>query len=313
MSRFAELDSDGDKILEYAYGGLDNPEALAAADSTVYFVHPDGLGNVIGLVRDDGNHVAEYGDPLWDAWATSQSGELPGGETNRVRFKGALWLGDSGGDLYYMRARWYEPKTGRFLSEDPIGLAGGINPYAFAANDPANRRDPLGLAPPYPWPKIEGGRDYDYDERMRDMIDATNPRDAMFNDMVVGPGAGPGGFFGHTSPDPERPPFLERLKFCAAAHYDVEDLLIRGAVGAGAVPLSKAALGLPHLPRTSRFTNPISYLGHRLLPLGGRAAVRMFGTTRILGVIGRVNPWFGAGLLLVDASSIGYCVASWGK
>lgn len=44
-----------------------------------------------------------------------------------------------------MRNRWYEPKTGRFLSEDPIGLAGGINFYAFAGSDPIGGRDPTGL------------------------------------------------------------------------------------------------------------------------------------------------------------------------
>ncbi len=33
---------------------------------------------------------------------------------------------------------------GRFISEDPIGLAGGVNPYVFAGNDPVNRRDPSG-------------------------------------------------------------------------------------------------------------------------------------------------------------------------
>jgi hypothetical protein len=44
-----------------------------------------------------------------------------------------------------MRNRWYEPRTGRFLSEDPIGLEGGINPFVFAGADPVNGRDPLGL------------------------------------------------------------------------------------------------------------------------------------------------------------------------
>jgi RHS repeat-associated protein len=47
--------------------------------------------------------------------------------------------------MYQMRARWYDPQLGRFLSEDPIGLEGGINPYAYAGNDPANHRDPTGL------------------------------------------------------------------------------------------------------------------------------------------------------------------------
>jgi len=51
-------------------------------------------------------------------------------------------------DLYYMRNRWYEPGTGRFLSEDPIGLQGGINPVSFGASDPINGRDPNGLCPP---------------------------------------------------------------------------------------------------------------------------------------------------------------------
>jgi hypothetical protein len=44
-----------------------------------------------------------------------------------------------------MRARWYDPHLGRFLSEDPIGLAGGINPYVYANNNPNNLRDPSGL------------------------------------------------------------------------------------------------------------------------------------------------------------------------
>ncbi len=48
-------------------------------------------------------------------------------------------------DIYYMRNRWYEPATGRFLSEDPIGLQGGINPLMFGGADPVNRRDAAGL------------------------------------------------------------------------------------------------------------------------------------------------------------------------
>jgi hypothetical protein len=55
-------------------------------------------------------------------------------------------MGDEGPTLYYMRNRWYEPRSGRFLSEDPIGLGGGINLYVFAGGDPVNGRDPSGLA-----------------------------------------------------------------------------------------------------------------------------------------------------------------------
>ena len=49
--------------------------------------------------------------------------------------------------LYYVRNRWYDPVMNRFVSEDPIGIAGGINTYAYAANSPTNLRDPSGLQP----------------------------------------------------------------------------------------------------------------------------------------------------------------------
>jgi RHS repeat-associated protein len=47
--------------------------------------------------------------------------------------------------LYYVRNRWYDPVMNRFVSEDPIGLTGGINMYAYVGNNPLNARDPLGL------------------------------------------------------------------------------------------------------------------------------------------------------------------------
>jgi RHS repeat-associated protein len=47
-----------------------------------------------------------------------------------------------------MRNRQYDPKTGRFTQEDPIGLAGGANLYGFASGDAVNFSDPFGLCPP---------------------------------------------------------------------------------------------------------------------------------------------------------------------
>ncbi len=52
---------------------------------------------------------------------------------------------DQESKLYYMRARYYDPELGRFISEDPIGIAGGLNLYKYAGNDPVNGRDPSGL------------------------------------------------------------------------------------------------------------------------------------------------------------------------
>jgi len=46
---------------------------------------------------------------------------------------------------HYRRNRYYDPKSGQFTQEDPIGLAGGLNLYGFANGDPVNLSDPFGL------------------------------------------------------------------------------------------------------------------------------------------------------------------------
>ena len=51
----------------------------------------------------------------------------------------------------YLRNRYYDPASGRFTQEDPIGLAGGLNLYGFGGGDPVNYADPFGL-----WPAVPG-------------------------------------------------------------------------------------------------------------------------------------------------------------
>jgi RHS repeat-associated protein len=58
-------------------------------------------------------------------------------------FTGREWDPETG--LYYYRARYYDPSIGRFLSEDPIGLEGGVNYFRYVGNNPVTATDPDGL------------------------------------------------------------------------------------------------------------------------------------------------------------------------
>nr|WP_264080558.1 RHS repeat-associated core domain-containing protein [Paracidovorax avenae] len=59
-----------------------------------------------------------------------------------LRFQGQYFDGETG--LHYNRHRYYDPVTGRFVHQDPIGLDGGVNLFVFAPN-PLEWIDPYGL------------------------------------------------------------------------------------------------------------------------------------------------------------------------
>ncbi len=66
---------------------------------------------------------------------------------------GSQWGGytDSETGLVLMGHRYYDPQQGRFLTRDPLGLAGGMNAYRYADNDPISLIDPSGLSPFSDW------------------------------------------------------------------------------------------------------------------------------------------------------------------
>ncbi len=75
--------------------------------------------------------------------------------TNSFQYTGRE---NDGTGLYYYRARYFNPATGRFISEDPIGFAGGVDLYGYVWNSPTNFWDPFGHWPQRP-PNIPPGMD----------------------------------------------------------------------------------------------------------------------------------------------------------
>jgi RHS repeat-associated protein len=66
-----------------------------------------------------------------------------------VSWMGSLMQdGQDASGLMFRRNRFYDPASGRFTQEDPIGLAGGVNSYGFAEGDPIGNSDPFGLCSP---------------------------------------------------------------------------------------------------------------------------------------------------------------------
>jgi len=126
----------------YVYG-LDMLSATDNSNVTTYFLQ-DGLGSTTGLTDDDGAMTATYQYDVFGA-LKSQTGEAD----TSWRFTGELNDSSVGRSPYYLRARYYDPALGRFLTKDPFpGFAAGPqsqNRYTYSGNDPVNLVDPYGL------------------------------------------------------------------------------------------------------------------------------------------------------------------------
>jgi RHS repeat-associated protein len=137
-----ELDANGSPLQAYTHApGVDYPLAVQnvpAGPSAVHYFIMDDPGHVSGLLNTSGGIAAQYRYGPFGRMEASFNGVQ-----QSLKFMGRELDATTG--LYYVRARWYDPASARFISSDPIGLEGGLNTYAYVGNNPMNGRDPSGL------------------------------------------------------------------------------------------------------------------------------------------------------------------------
>lgn len=128
--------------------GLDELEAEVSASGTTS-VLADGLGSVAMLSGANQAVSTSYSYGAYGAFASTGANGVAN-TSNPFGFAGANY--NSVDQLVYLRGRYYSPAIERFSREDPIGLRGGINTYAYADGNPVSNIDPLGL-----WSVTGGG------------------------------------------------------------------------------------------------------------------------------------------------------------
>ena len=116
--------------------GVDSNYAVLGSGGTVQFGLTDALGSTTTIADASGAVKGSFAyEPLG---ATTASGAAAG---YPFQYIGRIPVANN---LYYFRARFYNTTVGRFISEDPLGFAGGINLYGYALDDPLDLSDPSG-------------------------------------------------------------------------------------------------------------------------------------------------------------------------
>lgn len=137
---------DGANAAQELIGGSPTANVLAGGIDEVFertegagtrALLTDALGSTVALVDGSGALQTQYTYEPFGATSTTGAASA-----NPTQYTGRE---NDGTGLYYYRARYYDPRLQRFVSEDPIGFGGGdVNLHAYVGNNPTGYRDPSG-------------------------------------------------------------------------------------------------------------------------------------------------------------------------
>jgi RHS repeat-associated protein len=134
-------EANGSNVIQryYIYGqGL---LAMVTSSGQIYCYHFNAIGSTIAVTDSTQNIVNKYAYTPFGGIANQQEAVA-----QPFKFVGQYGVMAEPNGLYYMRARYYDPSIGRFISEDPSGFGGGdVNLYAYVQNNPVIFIDPFGL------------------------------------------------------------------------------------------------------------------------------------------------------------------------
>jgi RHS repeat-associated protein len=106
----------------------------------LYSYHFDAIGNTIAITDNSQQVVNAYAYTPFGIITNKQEAI-----SQPFAFVGQHGVMTEPNGLYYMRARYFDPHTGRFISQDPLGFDGGdVNLYIYAQNNPIIYTDPNG-------------------------------------------------------------------------------------------------------------------------------------------------------------------------